>query len=161
MARHRKPWAMTRLQGEPSQVSRGKAEGRDLIGHVEERIPVLSAGIDEAVNRHRADEWYRRIASLLEGVGVLRATDEAAVMMLAEALERYRQLSDDYRASLRDPEGAESIHKMLHKEIGVITRLSGLLGLTPASRSRFIVEAASAAALSRVADGRREFDFDA
>lgn len=160
MPRHKEPWAKTRLKAVPSQVSRGKAEGRDLIGHVEERIPVLRGGIDEAVRRHQADEWYRRIVALLEGVGVLRATDEAAVMMLAESLERYRQLSDDYRQSMADPEGAMAIHQMLHKEIGVITRLSGLLGLTPASRSRFIVEAASAAALSRAAGQRREFDFD-
>lgn len=163
--RYRKPWAATRLKGEPSEVCRAKKAGAHLVEAVEGQIAPLDAsgGIGAVDDLITADAWYRRIADLLRGVGVLRASDEAALMMMAHALERYQRVHMLYSSMGPDDlEAAAARHQALHKEVALITRLSDRLGLNPAARSRFIVQAAAGNLMSaQAAKVGRSFNWDA
>lgn len=161
--RHREPWAKTRLKGEPSAITRGRQRNHHLIERVENEIGALDveAGIDPVDDRQTADEWYRRIGDVLRGVGVLRASDEAIVMMLSHALERYGRLHRAYRAcDLDDDDALDRWHRRVHQETMLILKLSDRIGLNPASRSKFIVEAAATTLMGAQAAKVRGFNFD-
>lgn len=163
MGRHREPWSKTRLKNEPSAISRGRQRNHHVIERVENEIGPLDvdAGIAAVDDLQTADEWYRRIGDVMRGVGVLRASDEAIVMMLSHALERYGRLHRVYRScDLDDPDALDRWHGRVHKETMLILKLSDRIGLNPSSRSKFIVEAAASSLMGAQAAKVRGFNFD-
>lgn len=104
-----------------------------------------------------ATHIYSYVVTMLKGAELLRATDEPLVRMLAESLERYTRLSKMCRGKEVVGGLINGAFAAMHVEQKAVLSMLKELGMTPASRTRLLMEMA----YTKQADSNTKgFDFD-
>ena len=159
-----KPAELVNLEGRRATIAghrKSKAGGEvvplDLLPALD---PKPSLPFDA---KAKSEKVFQRLVKLLEGSKLLRASDEMLVRTLAESVERYTYLTISERqmrnAGEDDPYyGPGSVFDALHKETKLMMQLARELGLTPASRTRLMLEVALT---NKANESKPEFDFNA
>jgi P27 family predicted phage terminase small subunit len=112
------------------------------------RLPVCP----EHLTPPAAREW-RRVAKLLHNMGVLTAIDRAALAAYCQAYGRWVEAEDRLRqAALLYKTPSSHVQQspylgIVHRQLELMGRYMVELGMTPASRSRVVVQPVPATAM--------------
>lgn len=127
-----KPTAVKRAQGNPGKRALNHAEPQPPDG-----LPDCPPHLSEAAR----EEWHR-LAGTLHEMGVLTVVDRAALAAYCQAYGRWVEAEEKLKATppmIRTPSGyvqQSPWMSVANKQMELMGRYMGELGLTPAARSR-------------------------
>lgn len=144
-----KPMALRELEGRKHDMTRARQSGQDVVAEVQRKALTLlegSVAVRDWGEMRKSEEFYARFVREFEGVPFLFAPDFASLGLACDSLERYHRTMDAWR-ECTDDEMRLTLMGAAQKEAKTFAQLAGKLGLDPASRDKFMLNASLREAL--------------